>query len=167
MLLALALGGAILASPSAQANVIFDLTLTPTSGTAAGTGVLSFTGPIDPSFESIGPGPSSLIDLFTITLGGHFFDLTNSFTNVTFTDGALSNIGVFALDFPYFLATSDTTYTFSNLSSGENAIGQITANEVVTSAVPELSTWAMMLVGFTILGLVGYRRRRNVAVISA
>jgi hypothetical protein len=29
------------------------------------------------------------------------------------------------------------------------------------SAVPELSTWAMMLIGFAGLGFVGYRGRRK------
>jgi hypothetical protein len=34
----------------------------------------------------------------------------------------------------------------------------------LTAAVPELSTWAMMLVGFAGLGFVGYRRGKNRAV---
>jgi hypothetical protein len=33
--------------------------------------------------------------------------------------------------------------------------------EIASSSVPELSTWAMMLNGFAVLGLVGYRRSRK------
>jgi hypothetical protein len=33
-------------------------------------------------------------------------------------------------------------------------------------AVPELSTWAMMLLGFAGLGIAGYRVRRNSAVVA-
>jgi hypothetical protein len=31
------------------------------------------------------------------------------------------------------------------------------------SGVPEASTWAMLIAGFSLLGLVGYRRRQRLA----
>jgi len=41
---------------------------------------------------------------------------------------------------------------------------EVHENEVTVAAAPELSTWAMMLIGFAGLGLVAYRRARTRAV---
>ena len=38
---------------------------------------------------------------------------------------------------------------------------------VVTAAVPEASTWAMMLIGFAGLGYAGYRTSRKSAALAA
>jgi hypothetical protein len=35
------------------------------------------------------------------------------------------------------------------------------------SAVPELSTWAMILIGFTGVGVMAYRRKKNAALAAA
>jgi hypothetical protein len=36
-------------------------------------------------------------------------------------------------------------------------------DDVVTTAVPEASTWAMMVLGFLGLGFMAYRRKNHVA----
>jgi hypothetical protein len=46
--------------------------------------------------------------------------------------------------------------------NGNNA--GYTAGFSYTSAVPELSTWAMMLAGFGALGFAGYRRNKAASV---
>jgi hypothetical protein len=38
---------------------------------------------------------------------------------------------------------------------------------VATAAVPEPSTWAMMLLGFAGVGFVAFRRKRKAALIAA
>jgi hypothetical protein len=38
----------------------------------------------------------------------------------------------------------------------------MTGNQVIASVVPELSTWAMLLLGFSGLGFAGYRQNRAV-----
>jgi hypothetical protein len=46
--------------------------------------------------------------------------------------------------------------------SAGSADSSILGNAFSVMAVPEPSTWAMMLVGFAGLGLAGYRRAREV-----
>lgn len=63
-----------------------------------------------------------------------------------------------------FTATSDsTTLTFINTQGGSN--GGIYLDDVsvtpLTAAVPEPSTWAMMVLGFCGLGFMAYRRRER------
>jgi hypothetical protein len=41
-----------------------------------------------------------------------------------------------------------------------NQQGDLIGNVIVSSGVPEASTWAMMLLGFAGLGYTGYRARR-------
>jgi PEP-CTERM motif len=57
---------------------------------------------------------------------------------------------------------SDDNFCFDNsCGQGGYAVGQV---EVFGSpAVPEPSTWAMMLLGFAGLGFAGYRRTRKPA----
>ncbi|HEY4052309.1 MAG TPA: PEPxxWA-CTERM sorting domain-containing protein, partial [Terriglobales bacterium] len=68
-----------------------------------------------------------------------------------------------------------TQYTFNVTATGSDTFGinYIDQNgflgvdsfsvSSVTSAVPEPSTWAMMLLGFAGLGLMAYRRRNRLA----
>jgi hypothetical protein len=57
-------------------------------------------------------------------------------------------------------ATETLSFTASTLSGYGSAGAEIT-NVSLTAAVPEASTWVMMLTGFAGLGLVSYRQRRN------
>lgn len=55
---------------------------------------------------------------------------------------------------------SGDNYCFDNsCGPGGYAVGQVEL--FGTPAVPELSTWAMLLLGFAGLGFVGYRRTRR------
>jgi len=63
------------------------------------------------------------------------------------TDPTITGIGISA----FGRNLDDTSVTFSNT----------TLTDDVTSAVPEASTWAMMMLGFAGLGLVSYRRTRR------
>ena len=51
----------------------------------------------------------------------------------------------------------DTSWTNAGFVNG----GDVVINP--TSGVPEPSTWAMLIAGFGIMGLMGYRRRMSVA----
>jgi hypothetical protein len=57
-----------------------------------------------------------------------------------------------------------TSITFNQVD-GSN--GAILAGVTLGGAVPEMSTWAMMLAGFAALGFVGYRRSKKVATALA
>lgn len=169
-LIALAIG---LLGPPAKADVVFDITLTPTAGSFAGTGILSIAGTIDSFYQSIGTNYSipsgTAVNEFKITIAGHEFDLTHNFTNITFLGGSLWNIGFSAFDSPLSLAASGMTYTFSNITApGATAtIGTISLSPHVVAAVPEPSTWAMMILGFAGVGFLAYRRRYQSATLAA
>ena len=57
-----------------------------------------------------------------------------------------------------FTTTAPGQLSFTDLSGGNNNIGNLLDN-VSVSAVPEPSTWAMMILGFFGLGFMGYRRK--------
>jgi len=45
--------------------------------------------------------------------------------------------------------------------------GTLTRQVVVETSVPEPATWAMMILGFCGLGLMAYRRKKNVLLFAA
>jgi hypothetical protein len=68
-------------------------------------------------------------------------------TLVYATDPMITGFGIGATGIP------QDSFTFSH----------VTLTDDVTSAVPEPSTWAMMVLGFAGVGLFGYRRTRATA----
>jgi hypothetical protein len=88
---------------------------------------------------------------------------TSTFT-VTFNDGAGQtldipiNVNGGASYFGFTDTSSFTSVTISNISNDAWAVDNVSFN---ANAVPELSTWAMMLLGFGGLGFAGYRRTRK------
>ena len=64
------------------------------------------------------------------------------------------------------IAFTSTTIGFSGNETYPFAFGPALDN-VYISAVPELSTWAMMLLGFAGVGFVAYRRSKKVQLASA
>jgi hypothetical protein len=68
----------------------------------------------------------------------------------------LFNAGFAAFNSPLQVTASGTTYTFANISDQSvDSLGTISA----VLAVPEVSTWAMMILGFIGIGFMAYRRK--------
>jgi hypothetical protein len=66
----------------------------------------------------------------------------------------------------FVASSSSTILTFMDTRGGFNAgiyLDDVSV-EVVTAAVPEPSTWAMMVLGFTGVGFMTYRRRKPAAL---
>jgi len=64
-----------------------------------------------------------------------------------------------------FVADSNATILEFNNTKGGNS-GGVLLDAVSVSAVPELSTWMMMLVGFAGIGCVAYRRAKKLSSAS-
>jgi hypothetical protein len=87
-------------------------------------------------------------------------------TPLTLTNGATTNPGVYA----YYSVTSSTGIGgFSFL--GGSPLGNTSIDNVVVTnnvgAVPEPSTWAMMILGFAGVGFMAYRRKSKPALMAA
>jgi PEP-CTERM motif-containing protein len=63
-----------------------------------------------------------------------------------------------------FVATGNDTLTFSQTSDQQ---ASPIFDDFAIAAVPEASTWAMMIVGFAGVGLMAYRRRNQAALLTA
>jgi hypothetical protein len=125
----------------------------------AGTADLTVTGDLPfADFESVSPASNVHQNLF-IGLGSQRDAGSFSISaNGTITDDfdAFEGSGTQALEFVFGVDNAVVTV------NGQS--GTLTYEYTPTSpAVPEPSTWAMMLVGFAGLGYAGYRRRTIVA----
>ena len=86
------------------------------------------------AIQIVGPGGVSL---------GGFFELLDT--------------GQFSFSTPFNFSTS----SFVGDEGIGGSFGPAVNTPVVTSAVPEPSTWAMMILGFFGLGFMAYRRKQN------
>ncbi len=114
----------------------------------------------------------------TFTLGGSTggagnVDPSAKTTRVIFGDFVqditlASNAGLTSQSFTF--TTTGGNLTFASLPGG-NAFGPYVGNvldNVQVSAVPEPSTWAMMLIGFAGIGFLAYRKtKKNSAATAA
>jgi PEP-CTERM motif len=129
-----------------------------------------------PSGGPTGPAPTSL-DFTSSGIGTSFASLSPTFDQVFFIGDGLTGDGTGTIqDFiapgagTLYLGISDACgYSGGpscyNDNSGSFTVA-ITDTAGVTSAVPEPSTWAMMILGFCGLGFMAYRRKQNGAALS-
>jgi len=162
---------------SISGSFVFDSSLIPPSG----SGFVNIFYPSFPDIAVIAPATA-----FNITLNGLSFDLSDNINSLT-APGIQYKNGVFnGFEFITNFAFQSKEYQFRidgtkvdvrliNPNTGF-AIGSALINahmnleltnvalfdpNVVTPAVPEPSTWAMMILGFFGIGVMTYRRRRQ------
>jgi hypothetical protein len=167
-----ALAGAVLLGASASKAGVFDFSYvdSATDGT-----LISAAGVITTSATEVG-GYYTITDItgerngFVITallpVGGYAAnDNLFSPTPTYFTFGGVSFSA--ADGYLYNLANNGVN-VYTDDSSQTNPVGypQTPVNVTIT-AVPEISTWAMMIVGFAGLGLAAYRRTKKSATAFA
>jgi hypothetical protein len=87
-------------------------------------------------------GPSDPIYQFTTALDGNH-NLTYTFETLDFS-------------------TTGGPVTLSFLSQDAGPYGAVVGGVTISAAVPESSTWAMMILGFFGLGFLAYRRKNDV-----
>ena len=95
---------------------------------------------------------------------GNFF-LTGS----SFLDGTGSRFFTASgLDVDFFNQSTNGKYRVNTFGNGGGFTGFVdTTFSPVVAAVPEPSTWAMMILGFAGVGFMAYRRRRQATAIAA
>jgi hypothetical protein len=104
-------------------------------------------------------------------LGGNARGDVDKTTTITLGDWSTSV--TLASSSPYALQTFSFTTTggilsFADAPAGNQNLGNILDNVTLsTGAVPELSTWVMMLMGFAGLGFAGYTASRRAVKVRA
>ena len=166
----------------------FGVTLNHSSGTTSGSGVVQDTVGETVSFKSldalditgnISASSGGSFGNLDITVPGHSFDdlafglkmtgtgstdtdnLTVSWNGGSFTYNDLKG----AADLSFFLVAS-SPITFVDLTSTTGIVQAKQFSISSIAAIPELSTWAMFLIGFAGLGFAGYRTSRKAASIA-
>jgi len=129
---------------------------------------VTLTSPFTPTFFFVSPangvpGPSGGFGDFTAGLQGNWSGTSNSFAGPIDFNIAGITTADFVANSKGFFAVADV---LGNNGTGEVG-GKIETTITQHSAVPEPSTWAMLLIGFAGLGFAGYRKARGVRVASA
>lgn len=114
----------------------------------------------DNPFDSLGGISGSTTGFYTLSLGGPCGAFAGgcgsvNFNPFTFTFGP-NNSGSFKLDL------SDAVFTTpgsANVSATFTLLSEPKGSSIPTAAVPEPATWAMMILGFAVVG--GSMRRRQ------
>jgi hypothetical protein len=133
-------------------------------GSGGGAGTLQ-------TVQSFGPGTYTL----TFDLGGNARGDVAKTTTITLGDWStsltLDSSSPYTL-YTYAVVTTGGQLSFADDDAGNGAIGNILDNVSLSSAtsatqsvadpVPELSTWAMLLLGFGGIGYAGFRPARKV-----
>jgi hypothetical protein len=158
-LAALAFGLAVSAQ-SAKADFVYDFTLMTTNGPViTGTGVVDLLS-APPAGGSLSNPALLGAQGFTVTVQGQTINLASSPFTLFFdtatpvdlvginTSGSIPQAGSYS--------SSGLGFTFTPTE------GQATIGTIQVTAVPEASTWAMLVLGFAGIGLMAYRRKSQV-----
>ncbi len=172
---ALALGIMIVGAPTAQATVL-DFSF---SGNLGGgvTETASWSMDGNPSVITFTSGSFTMVT----TSGGTEFrsDLVPSTSTVPAVQfnhfGVPSGVefNTVGVDFNVFDRFGSQIYTGSESApvfapgTFAGTFGTLTITDAVTPAVPESSTWVMMIVGFAGVGFMAYRRKSKPALMAA
>lgn len=178
ILIAFGLAAATCIAPAAQAAVTtVDFSFDRLDGSSVGNG--SF------SFDSVLSGPLAYSDLdsFSLTIGGYSYDLgfvnsgnfsvyhhfgfdtvANAFVTQTISGFPTILAGIKNSFNEGFFVRNDPAYTLVRTYPGNELSFDHVSIVTSSGAVPEAATWAMMILGF---GLVGASLRRRTAVQAA
>jgi hypothetical protein len=125
---------------------------------------VTFTAVSGRNAKLVAPGITGTLELFAGN--GDVFDFTVSGMSGTFShDFIYSTAGIYSPSYDFEgvsheIANSGFTLPNPQTVSRQGDFAKVT----VLAAVPEPSTWAMMMLGFAGLGLMAYRRRQRGAL---
>jgi hypothetical protein len=152
-------------APKAANASIYDISLTSTDGSVSGTGVLNLSIPITTSTSNV---PLGDVTSITFNIEGQNFGTgfsTFSLSAVQFLNGSLRDISFSsAISGNQISLMTTATFSYTDALDHVTSTGTVTA---VAAAVPEPSTWAMMILGFCGVGFMAYRRKNQLALTGA
>jgi hypothetical protein len=152
------LTGNVAKAEAVDLTLLFELSGT---NTVIGQGTLIASG-INQAGSSTNSNSPIVVTEFDATINGNYINFLGHFSAITFSNGVLTGFNAQASTAPLnnptvTIGTSDLDFTyFFNANPQINESGTIVA---VSAAVPELSTWAMMVLGFVGLGFMASRRK--------
>jgi hypothetical protein len=154
----------MVAAPAAEATIVETFSVTPSSIETNGPAVVSLAlSIVDPGFQSnwfgggavdFDNGDGTRIQ-FVFAGGGPLavFDYTHTF-------GAPRIYTISYIFTDLYWGTSNGVYYLPPTAEGSGSADLLVSDPVI-AAVPEPSTWAMMILGFAGIGFMGYRRSRK------
>ena len=170
-----AAAAALLVSAPAKADVIYDLTFT-----GGGSGVLDLTSSFSNQYgNTVNLNTSGdFVSLILTDVDGQNFTITSSNLGAgssittdgsdTKTPGKITNLDVVEAapagapnGTDYVIAFTQEATVFSTPNGHSEGRFEFTASAPIIAAVPEPSTWALMILGFCTLGFVAYRRKQS------
>jgi hypothetical protein len=123
-----------------------------------------------PTSVKITTSPMALTATTLSYSGGGLFDVTagqiTAANNVNFFGGSPYPFGTFLLLNTYPAGNYLDNYLSNSIVANSGGFAGVTYTEVA-SAVPEPSTWAMLLLGFVGVGFMAYRRKSKPALMAA
>jgi len=175
---------AVLGAASANASVTYDYTGSdftsfsgPYTATDSVTGFITFASPLPANLALT--DETANITAFSFFDGLQTISSSNGTITATFGTNALgsptawevhADIGLFqgiTLTGPQDSSPGDSVFDgISPIASGSASNGTA-GSWAMTAAVPEPSTWAMMILGFFGIGFMAYRRKQSGSALSA
>ena len=144
--------------PADAALYTYALTLDSFGPGLDGTGILEVNNP--PTTGGVLIPDAAVVPVFDIFIGSSTFHLADDLGLLTFAGGNLININLATND-PAFLALGGG-FVFGQIGFVYDGPGVEGGLGVISvAAVPEASTWAMMILGFAGVGFMAYRRRNH------
>jgi hypothetical protein len=127
-------------------------------------GALSQTDTVAPTFTpkfgyTGGPVQSWGFGTSNISIGG-WLDFYQGGTTIQ-NEASTSAGGVFTSALPFFTLGSDNLLSFSVANGSTETFALTDGGSLSISAVPEPATWAMMLLGFGMIGMATRARRKS------
>jgi PEP-CTERM motif len=155
----------------AQASVIVSYALTFNDPDGAGpltggSGTFKINVPSVPGSLNFGANSPDFVSL-TATVDGFSFNvLASDINSVGFSNGTLNNLSLQtpqgAAGTPYLQMSGPSFWRIGDVQHSDFvSSGVFSIGTPVVTAVPEPSTWAMMILGFLGIGFMMYRRSPN------
>lgn len=161
-----AISGPVSTDPTASVNVSATGSLFSGSGSTQSTDFMRVAGTTIVNASSFGGDNNGAFTTSTTTLSGlsynHDYLIEMNATALVHPSGIATGTATTFLDPYLFLDPSLVALGYSIITS--DGIGN---NLTVNGAVPEPSTWAMMILGFAGVGFMAYRRKSKTALMAA